>query len=207
MNSIVVACPGCSMRYQFPPGVPQMACSNCGTVCRAPRIDPQPDARQPNHRPSGPAQAAAAGSAGQNSRSKALPVILGTCGVSIAAFLVTGLVLLVRGQSNLRSVEEQRAVEADEQALADQIRREAMVFREVDLPESRRQELYRELTIARSTTVDAKIPGGDRTKIGQFVQGNLGSVFDRELELQALANNVSKEDLGEILKEGDKKGW
>ena len=80
-------------------------------------------------------------------------------------------------------------------------------FREIDLPETRRQEVYRELAAARGTTTDAKMPLTKDSAIGKHVRKTLFGVFERELKQQALINNVTTDDLREVLKEGDAKGW
>ena len=184
------------MKYRLPPGVPQIQCGQCGTICRAPAPPPtaQPSSTEP--RPA------------RRSRSNVgPPLAILAAGVAIAGFLVTGGILMVRMNASRPSPEQKKAdqLAADEQA--EHQRREAIVFREVDLPLSRRKELYRELRVATNATIDAKIPGGSKTSVGAFVGNNLEKVYERELELQALTNRVSKDDLREIYKEGDKKGW
>jgi hypothetical protein len=80
-------------------------------------------------------------------------------------------------------------------------------YREVDLPESLRQEIYQDMKIAEQTTTGAKVPLPKDSQVGQFVQNNLQKVLDRESTLQGLVNNVSEEDIQEIVKEGKAKGW
>nr|WP_143548022.1 hypothetical protein [Rhodopirellula sp. SM50] len=80
-------------------------------------------------------------------------------------------------------------------------------YREVNLPESTRQQIYRDYSqmIASSFGKSKKIPSGGAA--GQALNKTLGSVVDREVTHMALVHGISEEDIAQIYAEGRAKGW
>ncbi|QDV44880.1 hypothetical protein Enr13x_47510 [Stieleria neptunia] len=80
-------------------------------------------------------------------------------------------------------------------------------YREVNLPESTRQQIYRDYSqmIASSFGKAKKIPSGGAA--GQALNKTLGSVVDREVTHMALVHGISEEDIAQIYAEGQAKGW
>ena len=84
---------------------------------------------------------------------------------------------------------------------------EVMAYREVKLPEADRRRIYAQMKSARGMTTESKVPLPRDSQVGQFFQRNMQKVLDREAEMQGIMNKVEPEDVQEIVKEGDAKGW
>ncbi|MEM6473907.1 MAG: hypothetical protein AAF802_30425 [Planctomycetota bacterium] len=80
-------------------------------------------------------------------------------------------------------------------------------FRVVDLPESTRKKIHREMKqmIGSSVGRAGKVPKGGVA--GQATMNMFGSIADREVQRMALVYNVSEDDIRQIIAEGEAKGW
>lgn len=80
-------------------------------------------------------------------------------------------------------------------------------YRVVAISEAERRRLYREYhTMEKSGFGKAKrIPQGG--KAGQALNNMLGEIADREVDLMALNNRLSDDDIRQIVAEGKAKGW
>jgi hypothetical protein len=210
-DSITVACPSCGTRCRVPGGVLQFKCPKCATVCRIGGSQPPAYASQvqpakffptvalsstPSELPSEPS---AEEDSAQKTKMSPNVVISIAAGIAVTLMLIFVMVALA-----VMSLAKPTGADVSESQPAPL---PVIVYREVDLPESQRQQIYLDMSIAQKTTTGAKVPLPKDSQVGQFVQDNLQKVLDRESTLQGLLNDVSDEDLQEIMKEGKAKGW
>ncbi len=80
-------------------------------------------------------------------------------------------------------------------------------FREIDLPESTRQQIYRDYRTAKGSAVGQPIPMPKEWASRKAVDATLGNIVDRELTLHASIHNIQVDDVVEIIKEGNAKKW
>jgi predicted RNA-binding Zn-ribbon protein involved in translation (DUF1610 family) len=210
-DSITVACPSCGTRCRVPGGVLQFKCPKCATVCRIggsqlPAFTNQvpPTTFFPNVAVgANPSEVPSEPPAEEDSspKTKMSPNVVISIAAGIAVTLM--LIFVVVALAVMSLVKPTGADENESQSAATPV----IVYREVDLPESQRQQIYLDMSIAEKKTTGAKIPLPKDSQVGQFVQENLQKVLDRESTLQGLLNDISNEDLQEIMKEGKAKGW
>ncbi len=80
-------------------------------------------------------------------------------------------------------------------------------YREISLPESTRQKIYRDYRMSAGTSVEKPIPLPKEWKSRQALDATFNSILERELTLHASVHNISVDDVTEILKEGNAKQW
>lgn len=216
MNTNVVVCPKCQTRCQIPASVPQFTCPGCGQLCRGP-VAPVAAATS-GHPGSPPAKIShqsakddrsggAKGKAKGNRNAIYAAAAIGAAVVMLLFIAATFFVLPGGGSDAADRETAQIDLKAEADAAAEQARRDAIVYRQVDLPEETRRRLFTDLNKTKSTTVDAKIPLPKDSQTRKFLDSNFEKLLDREIEMQSIMNKVSPEDLREILKEGDAKAW
>ena len=132
-------------------------------------------------------------------------VLMGVATFALLA-LAVGVVLLFpadRSKDDSASVAEP-SVAAN---VSDDVLPAVVEYREINLPEADRRRIYAQMKAARGMTTDSKVPLPKDSQVGQFFQRNMQKVLDREAEMQGIMNKASTEDVEEIVKEGDAKGW
>ena len=83
----------------------------------------------------------------------------------------------------------------------------APAYREVDLPESTRKQIYLDYRRLVGSSTEKKIMIMKGSPVGQSVQGMLEQTVDREISHFSSIHNISREDIFQIVAEGDAKEW
>ena len=199
-----IACPSCGTRCMVPGGIFQFNCPSCQTLCRiAPPVPPAGLAA------TGETAESAPGTTGENpdktseDGAKEKKPVDPIVAVAVAGgVLVVLLLIFAVAAIAVMSLTEQEVAEVEPPPPPPPI-----IYREVDLPESTRQQIYRDIRTAEKTTVGAKVPLPKDSDIGRFWQENMQKVMNREFTLHTLLNDITEADLKEIIKEGNAKDW
>jgi len=80
-------------------------------------------------------------------------------------------------------------------------------YREIKLPELTRKQIYRDYRLASKTTVEKPIPLPKKWDSRAAVDATMSAVLENQITLHANINNVSNEDIAEVIKEGNAKKW
>ena len=80
-------------------------------------------------------------------------------------------------------------------------------YRVINLPEETRKRMYNDYRKVARSTVETPLMVPQETNLRQATEGMLQGVFDRELMRFAALYDVTVNDVKEVIKEGDAKGW
>ncbi len=199
-----VQCPSCHATANIPAGMAKVRCSSCGSIWNPNDTAPA----QVSDAAIGLAKKTRSKSKSTNQNSAVKIIAGGLVGV-LGIGLISGGVWYLRQPDSTptttSAVATQPATPATPLALNDVTPMES--YREVDLPESTRQQIYRDYRTAKGSSVGKPIPMPKQWDSRQAVDATLSNVLDRELTLHASIHNIQVDDVVQIIKEGNAKEW
>ncbi|WP_182869713.1 hypothetical protein [Stieleria mannarensis] len=200
-----VQCPQCNAAINVPASMASTRCPTCGGVFSISAAASQASHPQPT-RPNNP-DVTDKDDSDAGDRIGQWLVVGGVAGLA-----VVGLILLVVFSGGSADEPEKPEVPMRSQAqVVEDLKLDETPgeteYREVDLPESTRQKIYRDYSqmIASSFGKAKKIPKSGVA--GQTLNKTLGAVVDREVTHMALTHGITEEDVAQIYAEGQAKGW
>ena len=196
-TSRTVSCTACGAQVAIPASIVQVRCAACGGV-----FTPTAPVKRPANQTQ-PADAPASSN----------QAILLAC-VFLGGLLLISLV----GASTLIFSSKEPPAKADlvESATEGQIGENEptvfpdpseVVFREIRLPEATRRAIYKDYRSAARTTIEKPLPLPAGSPPRAALEMMLQQTLDRELSRFAALHNVTIEDIGEVINEGDAKRW
>ncbi|QEF99402.1 hypothetical protein Mal15_34660 [Stieleria maiorica] len=200
-----VQCPQCNVPINVPASMASTQCPSCGGVFSISAAASQAS----NPQPARPAKTVTNDDDDSDSGDRIGQwLVVG----GVAGLAVVGLILLVLFSGGSTEEPEKPEVPMRSQAqVVEDLKLEQtpgeVEYREVDLPESTRQKIYRDYSqmIASSFGKAKKIPKSGVA--GQALNQTLGAVVDREVTHIALTHGITEEDVAQIYAEGQAKGW
>ncbi|WP_419189168.1 hypothetical protein [Stieleria marina] len=80
-------------------------------------------------------------------------------------------------------------------------------YRIVKLPESTRKKIYHDYRLASGSSVEKKVMVTKDSVAAKTLGKTMNLIMDREVTHMALLNNISEEDVMQIVAEGNAEGW
>jgi len=80
-------------------------------------------------------------------------------------------------------------------------------YREIDLPESQRKQIYADYRTAVKGTVGKPLPIPQASVAKQALDATMAAMLEREVRRFAAAHDVTEDDIAEVIKEGNAKQW
>ena len=208
MSIRCVHCPRCRAAANISAGMATVRCSSCGSIWN-PNDSPQTQVSD--------SSVAQAKKSHSRSQAESPPLTQNGAAKIIGGMLVAGLGigLITGGMWYLRqpdattttsrtvSTEQATPVSPVPQGKATPIK----PYREIDLPESTRQQIYRDYRTAKGSSVGKPIPMPKDWDSRKAVDATLTNMLDRELTLHASIHNIQVDDIVQIINEGNAKGW
>ncbi len=189
-----VNCPACKAAANIPATMTNVKCPSCGQVWNVNNPEAAaPAARRPK------ATAQAKGSNGGNAA-----VIAVVSGAVVLLAIVGIALVLFLPQADKEPAEKPASSEI---ATAEPAVVQPPSYREVDLPESTRRKIYSDYRRMAMSSIEKKLMIPKDSPVRNSVEGMLTKTVDREITHFALENNISEEDVMQIVAEGDAKQW
>ena len=200
-----VSCPGCNSTLNIPATMSHVKCSSCGTVW---------DVNNPGaaKKPAGKSTASPAADKESkkprksNAAKKKQAALIGVASTLVALIAIAGICVVLfsgGGDDTESETTTQNTSSTTQTATVDPL----PSFREVKLPESTRKKIYYDYRQAASSSVEKKVFLPKDSKASQILSGTMEKIVDREVTAMAIMHKVKDEDILEIVKEGDAKGW
>ena len=186
-----VNCPACKSVANVPATMTDIKCPSCGQVWNV----NQPQAAAPTSTPT---------SSGDQANSNAA-VLAGVAGaVVMLAILGISLVLFlpVTEDATTDPVSNSKPEEIDVAVVES-----PSSYREVDLPESTRKQIYWDYRLMAKSSIEKKLMIPKDSPVRSSVEGMLQKTVDREVKHFSLLYNISEDDVMQIVAEGDAKQW
>ena len=196
--SRTVSCPACGSKASVPASIIQVRCASCGNVF-TPTTPVASSAVATN--------SAASSSTNSNHIMLGAAVVLG--GILLVSFVGAAMMLFTFQDSPeksdpVESVVERELADTEPTVFPDP---SEVVYREIRLPEATRQAIYKDYRAAARTTIEKPLPLPSGSPARVPLETMLQQTLDRELSRFAALHNVSVEDIGEVINEGDAKRW
>lgn len=196
-----VSCPSCRAVTRVVATMTSVRCPSCGAIFNPNAPAPAPAPAQ------APAQAQAAAKQPMDmddpdiSGNKQLIAVL--VGVAAMTLVIVGITIAVLISNRGKKAKREAAAAAEEAAMP----LPKPDFRVVDLPDTVRMKIYKDYRQAAGSSSEKKVMVQKDSPLGQRLSGTLGAIVDREVKLHALQNNISEEDVYQIIAEGTAKEW
>lgn len=198
-------CPRCSTAVNIPAAMATVRCPSCESIWNPNASEQVQD---------GPGKETSGGRPKLKSGSRNKGVLVGgaVAGVILILVIAGGVFWLINRPTTSPATTPQPA------KLVQQARSQATEsptpqppvsepYREIDLPESTRQQIYRDYRTAAGSSVDKPIPLPKDWNSRKALDATLNKILDRELTLHASMHNIEVDDVIEIIKEGNAKRW
>lgn len=195
-TSRTVSCTACGAQVTIPASIVQARCASCGSVFT----------------PTAPVKKAAT-----QTQSAATPASSNQA-ILLACVVLGGLLLisLVGASTLIFSSEEPAKAEPVVSSSGGENEENEptvfpdpseVVFREIRLPEATRRAIYKDYRSAARTTIEKPLPLPSGSPPRAALEAMLQQTLDREISRFAALHNVTIEDIGEVINEGDAKRW
>ena len=126
---------------------------------------------------------------------------MGLAGGAVMLLAITGVIVVVLFTTPPPSA-------ADSDQVEETIKpSEPQEYRVVNLPEETRRRIYDDYRTVARTSVEAPLALPQSGKLRRTMEGTLEGVFERELARFAALHDITVDDVKEVIKEGDAKGW
>lgn len=190
-----IQCPKCSVAASVATTATKVRCPKCRAVWSL--ISPPPEAA---------AESAKSADTGESepkqdvSQALVAARILG--GLSLV-FIVIGIGLY--GVSSLSGATEKTRDETAGESEVVEFKVE--VYRVIDLPENTRKRIYKDVRTVARTSREKPLLIPEGSPIRKMTEDTLQATYDRELRRFAALHDVSLDDIGEVIKEGNAEIW
>jgi hypothetical protein len=171
-------------------------CSQCGTVWdvnNPPASKPKPPDDSTSAKPAAKSKSAAA-----KKRQTAM-VVLASSIFGLFAIAAIGIVLFTGGDDEPEPKPQATEIAEPPKAKGP--------YRVVDLPESTRRSIYRDYRLTAGSSVEKKVMVPKDSVAAKTLGKTMGALLNREITHMALLNNISEEDILQIVAEGDANEW
>lgn len=207
MSVRAVRCPGCGIHVNVPIAMANVKCPSCSTVWN---VNQPSAAKRPGAATTKPDGDAKKASGSQVS----VPVMVAMVGGGLLLFTVVGVaaVLMSGGdsaQANSSDAGSSMQTSSQGEGAAPATIKPSVPeeYRVIRLPEQTRRRIYDDYRKVARTSVETPLMAPQGTHLRQATEGMLQGVFDRELARFAALHDISVDDVREVIKEGDAKGW
>jgi hypothetical protein len=164
-------------------------------VNNPPATKPKPAKESTSANPAAKSKSAAA-----KKRQTAM-IVLASSVFGLFAIAAIGIVLFTGGDEEPKPDPQPQATQIAEPPKA------KGPYRVVDLPESTRRNIYRDYRLTAGSSVEKKVMVPKDSVAAKTLAKTMGAHLDRDITLLALLNNISEEDVLQIVAEGDANGW
>lgn len=214
MSVRAVTCPGCGINVNVPIAMANVKCPSCSTVWNV----NQPSAAQRPATAKRPATAAAKSddNAEKGTGSQvSVAMMAAMVGGGLLLFTVVGVAaVLMTGDSSQANSSSDAGNSTPTASQGDSGASPATIkpavpeeYRIIRLPEATRRRIYDDYRKVARTSVETPLMAPQGTRLRQATEGMLQGVFDRELARFAALHDITVDDVKEVIKEGDAKGW
>ncbi len=200
MNVRQIQCPQCATTANVAASIVNVRCPKCGCVWNV-NQPPAPATASPNRPAAGSSADDESAEEKKNANLAALGVVVGLLVVLILLGTGIGLVTMMgSGPGDQATVSDS----ADEE---EEVEFQIEEYRVVDLHETKRKQIYDDIRSAARVTREKPILGIEGSAVRNMQEDMLQKTYERELKRFAAIHDVEMEDMLEITKEGNAKGW
>jgi hypothetical protein len=194
-----VKCPKCRTGANIPVAMATVRCPKCAHIWNP--NEPEDSEEDPDNPSSASGSKRMSGSS-----AKLVKVVGGVVGALLVLAIVVGAVRYLT-QSDSRTGQPLGQASNPAPAARPTPVATPEPYREIKLPESTRQQIYRDYRTAAGSSVEKPIPLPKDWDSRKALDATLNKVLERELTLHASMHNIEVDDVIEILKEGNAKKW
>ncbi|MCC9601174.1 zinc-ribbon domain-containing protein [Stieleria sp. JC731] len=196
-----LSCPGCGTTMNVPASMAKAQCPSCGQVF----LTNQPSSANAPTPARGPSEKQPTGrKPGSESKMMQWVAVLGVSFIAMAILIGMTFLRVTDAQEEAAKADQ---IAAEQQAQAEIEAKKNLEYRVVDLPESTRQQIYRDYSAMTNSMNrnSKKIPKSGAA--GKAFNSLMQKTADREATHFALMHNITEEDVMQIVIEGQAKDW
>ena len=204
MSIRTVKCPRCGTGANVPAGMANVKCGSCGSIWN---VNNPGSASETS--PAAKRDAGSKNSSGGSASKQQTTLIVGIAGV-LAVLATIGIAVAFFVNGSTQPAAEMPVTPpppAPVPTIAMAPTDATPTYREVDLPESTRQEIYFDYRKLVESSTEKKIMILKDSPVNKSLQSMLGKTVDREITHFSLIHKITEEDVRQIIAEGDAKKW
>lgn len=193
-----VNCPSCNAALNVPATMANIRCSQCSTVWdvnNPPSVKAAPKSQEKGSETATPKKRSEA----SKRRQAAMIAVAGSFFTFLALAAIAAI--MFTGGEKPTPAEPEPQIAIAEQTI------DPGDYRVVKLPESTRRNIYRDYRLTAGSSVEKKVMVPKDSVAAQTLGKTMNALVNREVTHLALLNNITDDDVMQIVAEGNAKGW